>query len=131
MSSGLDTVMQETRLFPPPKEFTAKARISSQAQYEAMWKEAKDDPDGFWGKLGQGLHWVKPFTKVLEWNEPFAKWFVGGQTNVSYNALDLHLGTARQNKAALIWEGERGDQRIFTYQTLHHEVCKFANCLKK
>jgi len=130
-SGSVDTVMQETRLFPPSAEFTAKARISSQAQYEAMWNEAAQDPAGFWGKLGQELHWFKPFDKVLDWQEPNARWFVGGQTNASYNALDLHLNTPRANKAALIWEGEPGDQRIYTYQTLHHEVCKFANVLKK
>jgi len=130
-SGSVDTVMQETRLFPPSAEFTSKARISSQAQYEAMWNEAKNDPEGFWGKLAEELHWFKPFDKVLDWQEPNARWFVGGQTNVAYNALDLHLGTPRKNKAALIWEGEPGDQRIYTYQTLHHEVCKFANVLKK
>jgi acetyl-CoA synthetase len=130
-SGSVDTVMQETRLFPPSAEFTSKARISSQAQYEAMWNEAKNDPEGFWGKLAEELHWFKPFDKVLDWQEPNARWFVGGRTNVAYNALDLHLSTSRKNKAALIWEGEPGDQRIFTYQTLHHEVCKFANVLKK
>ncbi|MCE9606253.1 MAG: acetate--CoA ligase [Planctomycetia bacterium] len=130
-SGSVDTVMQETRLFPPSAEFTAKARINSQEQYEAMWNEAARDPSGFWGKLGKELHWFKPFDQVLDWKEPDAKWFVGGQTNASYNALDLHLTTPRANKAALIWEGEPGDQRIFTYQTLHHEVCKFANVLKK
>ncbi len=96
-----------------------------------MWKEAAADLEGFWGKLAGELHWFKPFTKVLEWNEPFAKWFVGGQTNVSYNCLDAHLGTPRQNKAAFIWEGEPGDVRVLTYQMLHREVCKFANVLKK
>jgi acetyl-CoA synthetase len=130
-SGSVDTVMQESRLFPPSPEFSSKARISSQAQYEAMWNEAAKDPAGFWGKLGQELHWFKPYDKVLDWQEPNARWFVGGQTNVSYNALDLHLNTPRANKAALIWEGEPGDQRIFTYQTLHHEVSKFANVLKK
>ena len=130
-SGSVDTVMQESRLFPPSPEFVSKARISSQAQYEAMWNDAAKDPAGFWGKLGQELHWFKPYDKVLDWQEPNARWFVGGQTNVSYNALDLHLNTPRANKAALIWEGEPGDQRIFTYQTLHHEVSKFANVLKK
>ena len=72
-----------------------------------------------------------PITKVLEWNEPFAKWFVGGQTNASYNCLDAHLGTPTQNKAAIIWEGEPGEERTLTYQQLHREVCKFANVLQK
>ena len=80
--------------------------------------------------MGGELHWFKPYEKVLQWDMPFAKWFVGGQTNVSYNCLDIHLGTPRQNKVAFIWEGEPGDTRMLTYQMLHAEVCKFANVLK-
>ena len=129
-SGQIDTVMKEERLFPPPKAFAEKARIGSMEEYERLWKEAADDTEGFWGKLAGELHWFKPFDKVLEWDEPFAKWFVGGQTNVSFNCLDAHLGTARQNKAAIVWEGEPGDSRVLTYQMLHHEVCKFANALK-
>jgi acetyl-CoA synthetase len=127
----LDTVMQETRLFPPSPEFAAKARIGSLAAYEALWNEANADIEKFWGKLAGELHWFKPYGKVLEWNEPFAKWFVGGQTNVSYNCLDAHLNGPRRNKAAIIWEGEPGDERTLTYQQLHREVCKFANVLVK
>jgi acetyl-CoA synthetase len=122
--------MKEERLFPPSQEFSAKARISSMEQYEKLWKEAADDIEGFWGRMGGELHWFKPYDKVLQWDMPFAKWFVGGQTNLSYNCLDIHLGTPRQNKAAFIWEGEPGDTRVFTYKTLHTEVCKFANVLK-
>jgi len=87
-------VMKEERIFPPPKEFAAKARINSMEQYEKMWREAAENPEGFWGKLAGELHWFKPYTKVLEWNMPFAKWFVDGQTNVSYNCLDVHLTTS-------------------------------------
>ncbi len=125
----VDTVMQERRLFPPTAEFAAKARIGSLAEYEALWNEANADIESFWGELAAELHWFKPYSKVLEWNEPFAKWFVGGQTNASYNCLDAHLDGPRRNKAALIWEGEPGDQRTLTYQQLHREVCKFANVL--
>jgi acetyl-CoA synthetase len=129
-SGQIDHVMREERLFPPPAEFAAKARIQSLQQYEQLWQEAAADIPAFWDKLAHELHWFKPYTQVLEWNEPLAKWFVGGQTNVSYNCLDIHLGTARQNKTAVIWEGEPGDVRVFTYQMLHHEVSKFANVLK-
>jgi acetyl-CoA synthetase len=127
----VDSVMQEERLFPPSAEFAAKAHIGSMADYEKMWTDAAADIEAFWGKQAAELHWFKPFTKVLEWNEPFAKWFVGGQTNASYNCLDAHLGTPTQNKAAILWEGEPGEERTLTYQQLHREVCKFANVLLK
>ena len=129
-SGALDTVMQETRLFAPTKEFADKARIPSYEAYEKLWNEAAADTEAFWKKQAAELHWFEPFTKTLEWNEPFAKWFVGGKTNASYNCLDAHLKTWRKNKAAIIWEGEPGDSRTLTYQQLHHEVCKFANVLK-
>jgi acetyl-CoA synthetase len=132
MSGGqIDTVMHEDRVFPPTKEFAAKASIGSMKAYEELYERAKADPEKFWGDLArQELHWFEPFTKVLEWNEPFAKWFVGGQTNVAYNCLDAHLKTNRRDKKAIIWEGEPGDQRTLTYAQLHAEVCKFANALK-
>jgi len=128
--SQIDTVMQEARLFPPPDGFAKGARIGSFEQYEALWNEAAADPEKFWGKLAEELHWFRAFDKVLQWDEPFANWFVGGQTNVSYNCLDAHLGTPRQNKAAIVWEGEPGDTRTLTYLQLHREVCKFASALK-
>ncbi len=129
-SGQIVNVMKEDRLFPPPKEFAAKAHVRSFEQYETLWNEANNDLEGFWGKASKELHWFKPYAKVLEWNEPFAKWFVDGQTNVSYNCLDAHLSTPRRNKAAIIWVGEPGDVRVYTYQMLHREVCKFANVLK-
>ena len=129
-SGQIDSVMKEDRQFPPPAEFSAAARIGSVEEYERLWKEAADDSEAFWGKLAEELHWFKPFDQVLEWNEPFARWFVGGQTNVSYNCLDAHLETHRRDKTALIWEGEPGDVRELTYEELHQEVCKFANVLK-
>ena len=130
-SGQIDTVMKESRLFPPPKEFAEKARIGSEEEYEKLWKEAADDLEGFWGKMAGELHWFQPYDKVLQWDEPVAQWFVGGQTNVSYNCLDAHLGTHREDKVALLWEGEPGDTRKLTYKQLHEEVCKCANVLKK
>jgi acetyl-CoA synthetase len=131
-SSGkIDTVMQEERLFPPSEAFSSQARISSMKQYEEMWNRAKADPESFWGELAKShLHWFRPYDRVLEWHEPFAQWFVGGQTNASYNCLDVHLNTQRADKVALIWEGEPGDERTLTYRQLYVEVCKFANALK-
>ena len=128
---NIANVMQETRLFKPTPEFSAQARIQSLEDYQKLYDEVKKDPEKFWGEAAKNeLHWFTPFTKVLDWKEPFSSWFVGGKTNASYNCLDAHLGTWRRNKAALVWEGEPGDQRTLTYQQLHHEVCKFANVLK-
>ncbi len=128
----IDSVMQEARVFPPPPEFAARARIGSMEEYEALYERAKNDPESFWGEYArEELHWFEPFTKVLEWNEPYAKWFVGGKTNISYNCLDRHLESPRRHKAAIVWEGEPGDQRVLTYDQLHREVCRFANVLKQ
>src|SRR3954471_17826583 len=132
MSGGqIDTVMLENRRFPPSSEFAAKAKIGSMQAYEELYQRSIRDPEKFWGDLArEELHWFKPFGNVLEWDAPFARWFVGGQTNVSYNCLDAHLKTSRKNKTAIIWEGEPGEQRKLTYEELHREVCKFANALK-
>jgi acetyl-CoA synthetase len=127
---SITSVLHETRVFPPPDELARKAHISGIEQYEAMWNRAKDDPEGFWAEQAQALHWDRPWDKVREWNPPFAKWFVGGQLNASYNCVDRHCLGPHKNKAALIWEGEPGDRRVLRYQDLHREVSKFANVLK-
>jgi acetyl-CoA synthetase len=127
----LDTIMHENRLFPPSPEFSAKARIKSLAEYESLWERAKANPVEFWAELArEELHWFKPFDEPLIWNEPFAQWFVGGETNASYNALDSHIEAGHGDRVALLWEGEPGDSRKVTYAELHKLVCKFANCLR-
>lgn len=126
------SVLQEERVFEPATEFSEQAHIKSFAEYEQLYEEAEKDPEAFWESAAESLHWFKEWDTVLEWNEPHAKWFVGGKTNVSYNCLDRHLETWRKNKAAIIWEGEpEGEVRTITYQQLHSEVCKFSNALKK
>jgi acetyl-CoA synthetase len=130
-SGQIESVMEEDRLFPPSAEFSARCQLNSNEAYEKLYEEAKQDPVAFWERLGrEELHWFKDFDQTLQWDEPFAQWFVGGETNASYNCLDSHLKT-RGNKAAIIWEGEPGDQRTLTYEQLHHEVCKFSNVLKQ
>ena len=127
----IDTVMQEKRLFPPPKEFAARARIKSLDEYQSLWDEAAADPPKFWADLARDeLHWFRPFDKSLVWKEPFAQWFVGGQTNASYNCLDRNLAAGLGDRTAILFEGEPGDTRTLTYAELHREVCKFANVLK-
>src|SRR5207237_1071274 len=138
ISIGITSVSQEKRVFPPPKSFSKQARIQSLAHYRKLYGESIRSPEKFWGKQAKNeLVWFKPWKKVLQWKEPFAKWFAGGQLNVSYNCLDRHLGTPLANKAALIWEGEPaapgkpGEERTLTYKQLHREVCLFANVLKR
>jgi len=129
-SSQIDNVMRESRLFPPPADFAAKAGIGSPEAYQKLYNRAKADPAAFWGELAkEELHWFRPFEQSLVWEEPYAQWFAGGQTNASYNCLDAHLGTERENKIALLWEGEPGDERKLTYKELYTQVCKFANVL--
>jgi acetyl-CoA synthetase len=129
-SNAIDSVLKEQRVFEPSGEFRAGAQIQSREQYDRLYKEAKDDPEGFWAKIAQELHWFKPWDRVLEWKLPFAKWFLGGELNISYNCLDRHVATWRKNKAAIQWEGEPGDSRTITYQQLLREVSKCANVLK-
>ncbi|NCZ96865.1 hypothetical protein EBZ02_06875 [bacterium] len=131
-SSGIESVLQEQRLFDPPEALAATARIGSLQAYRDLVARADADPDAFWGEQARSqLHWFEPFHTVLDWsNPPFARWFEGGTTNLSFNCLDRHLNGPRADKTALIWEGEPGDERRFTYRQLHAEVCKAANALK-
>jgi acetyl-CoA synthetase len=130
-STNITSVLKESRLFPPSAEFAAHAHVKSPAEYDAMFKRAEADPEKFWAEQAESLAWFKKWNTVLSGSEPFWKWFDGGKINASYNCIDRHLTGPRKNKAAIIWEGEPGDTRVLTYQTLHREVCKFANVLKK
>jgi acetyl-CoA synthetase len=130
-TTNIESVMHEERVFPPPEDFSQSANIKSMEEYERLRAEALESPEAFWARMAGELHWFRKWETVLEWNQPHAKWFVGGKTNVSYNCLDRHLQTWRRNKAAIIWEGEPGDTRTLTYQQLHTEVSRFANVLKR
>ncbi len=127
----IDSVLKETRVFPPAADFAAEAQVKSLADYERLYQHSIEDPERFWGSIANELHWFTPWTRVLEWKAPDAKWFVGATTNLSYNCLDRHLSTSRRNKAAIIWEGEPGERRVLTYQMLHREVCQFAAALRR
>ena len=127
---NIDSILTEKRSFPPAPEFSKSAHIHSKEEYDKICARAAADPEGFWADIARELHWFEPWTKVLEWDCPWAKWFVGGKINLSYNCLDRHVETWRKNKAAIIWEGEPGEVRTYTYQQLLSEVCKFANVLK-
>ncbi|HEX6068490.1 MAG TPA: acetate--CoA ligase, partial [Longimicrobiaceae bacterium] len=122
----LDTLLQEHRRFPPPEEFARAAHVSD----PAIYAEAAADPEAYWARWAEELHWFRRWDRVLDWQPPQAKWFVGGTLNAAYNCLDRHLETDRRNRTALLWEGEPGDTVAFTYQELHAEVCRAANALK-
>ncbi|MCH6562144.1 MAG: acetate--CoA ligase [Myxococcales bacterium] len=131
---AIESVLREKRLFEPDPAFARRANVPGQAAYRRLRKEAETDYQRYWARLAkEHVDWFTPWKKVLEWKPPFAKWFVGAKTNISYNCLDRHLegpNAWRRNKAAIIWEGEPGDQRVLTFGDLHREVCKCANVLK-
>ena len=125
-NAALETFSQEDRRFPPPPAFAAKANVKDAAIYERATK----DLEGFWAEQARTLSWRKPFTKVLEWEPPYAKWFLGGELNVSENCLDRHVKAGKGTKVAYHWEGEPGDTRTITYQDLLDETSRAANALK-
>src|SRR5437764_8388550 len=100
-------------------------------EVEELRAEAERDPEAYWARMAEELSWFKRWDTVLKWQPPHAEWFDGGEINISYNCLDRHLTSWRRNKAAIIWEGEPGEQRTLTYQQLHRDVCRFANVLKR
>ena len=131
--TSITSMSGEKRIFYPPKELSEGAYIKSFDEYKEIYQKSIDDPEGFWAEMAEQLDWYKKWDKVLvaDFKEGKHEWFVGGKLNVCYNCLDRHLKTWRKNKAAIIWEGDIGDSRTLTYQQLHHEVCKFANVLRK
>jgi len=123
----LDSLLTEDRTFPPPPDFAARALVRDREVYA----RAEQDPEAYWARWAEELHWFRKWDRVLEWEPPYGRWFVGGTLNASYNCLDRHVEAGRGSKTALMWEGEPGDRRTFTYAELHHEVAKAANALKK
>jgi len=126
-TGAIEGLLIETRRFPPPPEFAAQANINDPSVYE----RARRDPEGFWASIAQELEWDEPWHTVKEWNPPWVKWFVGGKLNASVNCVDRHLRAGRRTKAALIWEGEPGDERVLTYQDLYREVNRVALALRQ
>jgi acetyl-CoA synthetase len=126
-TAPIEALLREKRKFPPPKNFVKRALVSKASVYT----EAARNPVRFWEARARELTWFKPWKKALQWKPPYAKWFVGGKLNVSYNCLDRHVATSRRTKAALIWEGEPGDTRTLTYWDLYREVQRFAAALKR
>jgi acetyl-CoA synthetase len=127
---NLSSTLREYRVFPPPAEFAGNAHVKSLAEYEELYKRSVADPEAFWDGIARELHWFAPWTKVLDWNEPWAKWFVGGKINISYNCIDRHVANGKKDKVAILWEGEPGEIRKLTFGELLAEVQRFANALK-
>src|SRR6516164_10202971 len=130
ITHDIESILREGRKFPPAADFSRHAWVKSEAEHRELCRRAEQDPEQFWAEYARQLDWFKPFERVLEWQPPFAKWFIGGELNASYNCIDRHLAGPRRNKAALIWEGEPGDSRILTYQMLASEVARCANGLR-
>jgi acetyl-CoA synthetase len=122
----LEALLQEDRSFPPPEPFRRAANVTDASIYE----HAAGDPAAWWAELAGELTWFEPWTEVLRWQPPHAEWFRGGKLNAAYNCLDRHLAGERRTRRALIWEGEPGDTRVFTYEELHREVARLGNALK-
>src|SRR5439155_129862 len=122
--AAIDSVLREERVFPPPPEFSCHAHVPDRTRYDALYRWSVDDPEGFWREMAGRLRWMAPFKRVLDWQPPFAKWFVGGRLNIADNCLDRHLSGPRRNKAALVWEGEPGERRVLTYHALHRDGCR-------
>src|SRR3982751_5681899 len=122
----ISDLLQEDRRFPPSDAFRAQANAGT----EDVYARADRDPEGFWESFAKELEWFTPWTQVLEWNAPHAKWFAGGTLNASVNCVDRHVRGPRRNKAAFIWEGEPGDRRTLTYWNLYRQVNAFPNVLK-
>ncbi len=123
----IDTLLRAGRVIEPTADIKAGAHIQD---YESAYRRSIEDPEAFWSGVAKELEWFKPWTRVLEWQYPWAKWFIGAQCNISYNCLDRHVKTWRKNKVAVIWVGEEGQERIFTYGELFRQVNRCANALK-
>ena len=127
----MSSIAPSEQLYRPDPAFSRQAHIESMERYQEMYRRSIEDPEGFWAEIAAGeLEWDEGWERVLEWDPPFARWFVGGRLSVAHNCLDRHLQAGRGDKIAYIWEGEPGEVRTLTYQELHDEVCRFANALR-
>ncbi|MBD3217363.1 MAG: acetate--CoA ligase [candidate division Zixibacteria bacterium] len=129
---SIETILEEQRHFDPPQDFSEGSHLKSTDEYEKLYKHSLENPEEFWAEMAEELHWFRRWDNTLNSdNAPFYKWYENGKTNITYNCIDRHLENSNRNKAAIVWEGEPGDQRVMTYWDLYREVNKLANALKK
>ncbi len=129
-TQNLSSTLRENRLFPPAESFQARAHIGSLAEYEALYKHSIEDPESFWADAARELHWLRTWDRVLDWQPPHARWFVGGKINMCDNCVDRHVAAGLGNKRAILWEGEPGEVRTLTFAELLAEVQRVANVLR-
>ena len=127
MTDRIETLLHEQRSFAPPPAFRSQSHVNDETPY----RQAQKDREAYWAEWAKQLEWVRPWNRVLEWTPPHAKWFTGGQLNVSVNCLDRHVRAGRGDRTALIWEGEPGDMRRISYRELLEQVSRFGNVLKQ
>ena len=127
MAEKIETLLKTSTVYHPTEKTLKEAHIKD---YETAYKESIADPEKFWEGVAKELEWFSPWKKVLEWKFPWAKWFLEAKCNISYNCLDRHVKSWRKNKVAVIWIGEQGEERLFTYAELHRQVNKCANAMK-
>lgn len=128
----MESVLSETRVFPPPEDFSKSAHIGTMEAYRELYQRSLEDPEGFWSEVAEELQWFRKWDRVLDDTKaPFYRWFDGGKLNICHNAVDRWAEGPRADKIAILWEGEPGDQRSYTFRELKEEVNRFANVLKK
>jgi len=130
-SGAIESTLHEERLFPPPGEFARRALIGSREEYDRLYRESIDQPEQFWGRMAEQVHWFRKWDRVLDWKLPDAKWFLGGKLNASYACLDAQIDKGRGDKTAIVFESEPGEVTRLTFSALREQVCRFANGLKK
>ena len=129
MSTSIESISKESRVFEPPTEFAEQAKVGSQQEYEQLYRRSIEEPEAFWGEQAKQVHWFEEPTRVLQWEPPKARWFEGGKTNIAYNCLDRHVTGGKADKRCIVWEGEPGELRSMTYSEVLRETNKLSNAL--
>jgi acetyl-CoA synthetase len=131
MSTSIESISKESRVFEPPADFAKQAKVGSREEYEQLYRRSIEEPEAFWAEQAKQLHWFEEPRSVLEWEPPKARWFAGGKTNIAYNCLDRHVTGGKADKRCIVWEGEPGELRSMTYAEVLRETNKLSNALRE